>query len=176
MTDILLNILTLWLKPLYEKNISYYNLIIEFRKKLPRPQNEAREITHEEIDSNPLLPNYLKYINALDVSTHKTSISEQELDVFINSIQNFNYSWMIFPSYYKAFSKNILRFKPISENGNFDLVMLQLILKDDPIHPLKPIPVLLYHLKYKIKPFSTIYRWNTRRQRNKRDFNNILCK
>jgi hypothetical protein len=105
----------------------------------------------------------MKHFSSLDLSTHRTSISEQELDVFMNSIQNFNYSWMIFPSYYKALSKNILRFKPISENGNFDLVMLQLILKDDPIHPLKPIPVLLYHLKYKIKPFSTIYRWNIKR-------------
>lgn len=172
MIDILLNILTLG----YRKNYSYYKLIDDFRKKLPRPQNEARQITDEEIDGNPLLPNYLKYINALDVSTHKPSVSEQELDLFMNSIQYFDYSWMIFSSYYKAFSKNILRFKPISENGNFDLVMLQLVLKDDRIHPLKPIPVIVYHFKYKIKPFSTIYRWNIRRQRNKRDFNNILCK
>ena len=159
MVDLILNIVTFGLKPLYEKNISYYNLIAKKRKKLPRPQNEARKITNEEIDDNPLLPESLKYINALDLSTHKTSISEQELDLFMNSIQYFDYSWMIFPSYYKAFSKNILRFKPISENGNFDLVILQLILKDDPIHPLKPIPVLLYHLKYKIKPFTTVYVW-----------------
>jgi hypothetical protein len=168
MVDLILNIVTFGLKPLYEKNISYYNLIAEFRKKLPRPQNEARQITDEEIDGNTLLPNYLKCINALDVSTHKPSISEQELDLFMNSIQYFDYSWMIFASYYKAFSKNILRFKPISENGNFDLVILQLILKDDPIHPLKPIPVLLYHLNYKIKPFTTVYVWNSERKRNKK--------
>jgi hypothetical protein len=167
MVDLILNIVTFGLKPLYEKNISYYNLIAEFRKKLPRPQNEARKITNEEINDNPLLPESLKYINALDVSTHKTSISEQELDVFINTIQHFDYSWMLFKSYYKAYSKNILRFKPTSENGNFDLVMLQLVLKDNPIHPLKPLPVLLYHLMYKIKPFSTIYIWNLKRKQKK---------
>jgi hypothetical protein len=176
MFDLILNIITFGLKPLYERNISYFNLIADFRLKLPRPQNEAREITDEEIDNNPFFHESMKHFSSLDLSTHKPSVSEQELDLFMNSIQYFDYSWMIFSSYYKAFSKNILRFKPISENGNFDLVMLQLILKDDPIHPLKPIPVLLYHLKYKIKPFSTIYRWNIKRQRNKRDFNNILCK
>ena len=78
--DILLNILTLG----YRKNYSYYKLISDFRKKLPRPQNEARKITEEEIDKNPFLPESMKYINALDLSTHKTSISEQELDVFMN--------------------------------------------------------------------------------------------
>lgn len=167
MIDLILNIITFGLKPLYEKNISYYNLINDFRKKLPRPQNEARKITDEEIDKNPFLPESMKYVNALDLSTHKTSISEQELDVFMNSILYFDYSFMLFKSYYKAHSQNILRFKPTSENGNFDLVMLQQILKDEPIHPLKPIPVIVYHFKFSIKPFSIIYIWNLKREQKK---------
>lgn len=165
MIDLILNIFTFGLKPLYEKNISYYNLITDFRKKLPRPQNEARKITEEEIDKNPYLPNSLKYFNTLDLSSHKTSISEQELDIFINSIQHFNYSCMFFKSYYKAYSQNILRFKPTSENGNFDLVMLQIVLKVDPIHPLKPFPVLVHQFKYKIKLTSIIYSWKIRRKK-----------
>jgi hypothetical protein len=165
MVDLILNIITFGLKPLYEKNISYYNLISDFRKKLPRPQNEARKITDEEIDKNPFLPESMKYVNALDLSAHKTSITEQELDMLMNSIQYFDYSLMLFKSYYKAYSKNILRFKPTSENGNFDLVMLQQILKDDPIHPLKPIPVIVHHFKYKIKPFTTFYVWNLKCKR-----------
>lgn len=164
MMDLILDILTFGIKPIYKKNISYYNLINDFRKKLPRPQNEARKITDEEIDRSPFLPKSLKYVNSFDASSHRTSITEQELDVFMNSIRYFDYSWMLFKSYYKAYSKNILRFNPTSENGNFDLVMLQQILKDDPIHPLKPIPVLLYHFKFSIKPFSTIYVWNLKRK------------
>ena len=167
MVDLILNIVTFGLKPLYEKNISYYNLIAEFRKKLPRPQNEAREITDEEIDNNPFFHESMKHFSSLDLSTHKPSVSEQELDVFINTIQHFDYSWMLFKSYYKAYSKNILRFKPTSENGNFDLVMLHQILKDDPIHPLKPLPVIMHHLKFSIKPFSTIYVWNLKSNRKK---------
>jgi hypothetical protein len=169
MLDLVLTILTIGLKPLYEKNISYYNLISDFRKKLPRPQNEARKITDEEIDKSPFLPESLKYINALDVSTHKTSISEQELDMFINSIQHFDYSWMFFKSYYKAYSRNVLRFKPESKNGNFELVLLQSVLKDNPIHPLKPFPVLVHQLKFSKKPFSTIYVWNLKRKRKQYD-------
>ena len=164
MIDFILNIITFGLKPLYEKNISYYKLIAEFRVKLPRPQNQARKITDAEIDSNPFLPESMKYVNALDVSTHKTSITEQELDVFMNSSQHFDYSFMLFKSYYKTHSQNILRFKPTSQNGNLDLVMLQIVLKDDPNHPLKPFPVLTYKLKFSIKPFSTIYIWNLKRK------------
>ncbi len=164
MVDILLNILTLG----YRKNYSYYKLILEFRKKLPRPQNEARKITDEEIDKNPFLPESMKYVNTLDLSTHKPTVTEQELDFFINSIQYFDYSFMLFKSHYKAYSKNILRLNPTSENGDFDLVMLQQILKDDPIHPLKPIPVLVHHIKFSIKPFSTVYVWNLKRKRRKK--------
>lgn len=167
MLDLVLNILTIGLKPLYEKNISYYNLIADFRKKLPRPQNEARKITDEEIDKNPFLPESMKYVYALDLSTHKTSISEQELDVFMNSILYFDYSFMLFKSHYKAYSKNILRLKPTSKDRNFDLVILQSLLKDDPIHPLKPLSVLVHQLKYSLKPFSTIYIWNLKKKREK---------
>ena len=172
MLDLVLNILTIGLKPLYEKNISYYNLIADFRKKLPRPQNEARKITDEEIDKNPFFPESMKYVNALDLSTHKTSISEQELDVFMNSIQYFDYSFMMFKSHYKAYSHNILRLKPTSKDRNFDLVVLQLVLKDDPIHPLKPLPVLVHQLKYKIKPFSTIYIWKLKRRNERKQIKN----
>lgn len=165
MVDLILNLVTFGLKPLYEKNISYYNLINDFRKKLSRPQNEARKITDEEIDNSPFLPQTLKYVNALDLSTHKTSVTEQELDFFMNSIQYFDYSWMFFKSYYKAYSRNILRFKPESKNGNFELVLLQSVLKDNPIRPLKPFPVLIHIFKFTYKPFSTIYRWNLKRKR-----------
>ncbi len=157
MIDFILNIVTFGLKPLYEKNISYYNLIVEFRKKLPRPQNEARKITDAEIDSNPFLPKSMKYVNALDVSTHKTSITEQDLDLFMNSIRYFDYSFMLFKSHYKAYSNNILRFNPQSANKNFDLVVLQEVLKNDSINPLKPFDVLIHHLKYELNPSSKLY-------------------
>ncbi len=165
MVDLILNLVTFGLKPLYEKNISYYNLINDFRKKLSRPQNEARKITAEEIDNCPYLPESLKYVSVIDLSTHKTSITEQELDYFINSIQHFDYSWMFFKSYYKEYSSSILKFKPESKNGNFELVLLQSVLKDNPIRPLKPLPVIIHNFKFNFKPISTIYIWNFKRKR-----------
>ncbi len=157
MIDFILNIITFGLKPLYEKNISYYKLISEFRVKLPRPQNQARKITDAEIDSNPFLPESMKYVNAIDVSTHKTSITEQELDVFMNSIRYFDYGFMLFKNHYKTYSANILRLKPTSTNKNFDLVVLQNVLQEDDIHPLKLSKVFIYHLKFKWKLTSRIY-------------------
>jgi len=148
--DILINILTLGLKPLYVKNKSYYVLVNEFRKKLPRPQNRARKITAEKIDQNPFLPNSMKSVNAIDLSTLKPDLTEQDLDFFINSIEQFDYSWMIHRKYYKNYSANILRLNPEGKAKNFDLAILQLILSDTH-KPLKPIDVLIYHLKYEYK-------------------------
>ncbi len=155
----LMSLLTLGIKPLYLKNVSFYKLVFEFRNKLPRPQNEARKITHEEIDADPNWPNYLKSINAIDVSTHKTSLTESDLDIFFNSIRYFDYSWMFFKNYYKGYSHEILRLEPKTENKNIGLVMLQHILKEDPLLPLKPIDVLIHHLKFEYKLSSAVYLW-----------------
>jgi hypothetical protein len=99
----------------------------------------------------------MKYVNAIDVSTHKTSITEQELDVFMNSIRYFDYGFMLFKNHYKTYSANILRLKPTSTNKNFDLVVLQNVLQEDDIHPLKLSKVFIYHLKFKWKLTSRIY-------------------
>jgi hypothetical protein len=48
MIDVLLNIITLGLKPIYEKHLKYYLIVKEFREKLPRPQNQARDMTQDE--------------------------------------------------------------------------------------------------------------------------------
>lgn len=153
MFDFIFNILTFGFK----KNLSYYRLIDDFRKKLSRPQNEARKITDSEIEQNPFLPNSLKYVNVLDVSTHRTSITEQDLDFFMNSIRHFDYSFMLFKNHYKSYSSNILRFKPTSNNKDFELILLQEVLKDNKLHPLKPFDVLVYHLKFKYKLSSKLY-------------------
>lgn len=154
--ELLLSILTLGLKPWYDKNKSYYVLISEFRKKLPRPQHRARKITAEEIDKNPFLPNSMKYVNAIDLSTLKPNLTEQDLDYFINSIEQFDYSYMIHRKYYRNYSANILRLNPEGKAKNFDLAILQHILNDKH-KPLKPIDVLIYHLKYEYMITSFLY-------------------
>ena len=150
MIDLVLNIVTLSIKPFYEKNLSYFILIDNFKKKLPRPQNQARKLSDKEKENKPLMPDFFKYVNVVDLSTHQSSISEQDLDLFINSIQYFDYSFMLFKPYYKAYSNNILRFKPTSKNGDMDLVVLQEVVKDN-AYPLKPFAVLIYHFKLRLK-------------------------
>ncbi len=152
------NIASLGLKPLYEKNYSYYKIVREFREKLPRAQNRARTITHEEIDRNPFLPDSMKYVHAVDVSTHKINVSEVELDLFYNRLNDFDYSFMFFRNHYRNFTKDLNRLNPKGENKNIDIVVLQDILQDDPLQPLKPFDVLVFHLKWEIKITSTIYK------------------
>ena len=164
MFDFILNLLTLGIKPLYEKNLSYYKIIKEFREKLPRQQNEARKLGDKEIKNNPVLTD-LQYFTVIDLSTHKTSISEADLDTFYNKLNYFDYSFVFFKKYYKKYTRNLNRFNPRAEHKNFDLAVLQNVLKDDPIRPLKPIDVLIHHLKWEFKFTSKIYVWFLGRRR-----------
>jgi hypothetical protein len=165
MVDFLLNIITLGLKPLYEKHLQYYLIVKEFREKLPRPQNQAREMTEEE--KGKFLGNSGIGIRGLDLSTQKVSVSEGDLDLFYNKLNQFDYSFIIFKKYYRLYTRNLNRFQPKAENRNFDLAMIQLVL-DTNYKPLKPIPVLIYHLKYEYKLTSKVYMWYVERTRNKR--------
>ncbi len=157
MFDLFINIITLGLKPLYDRHLEFYEIIKEFRDKLPRAQNQARSLTTEEIENNPFLPDSFKHINAIDTSNHKTTISEADIDQFYNRINDFNYNGIIFKKHYREFTRNLNRFNPKAENKNFDLVVMQAVLKDDPFHPLKPLDVLKFHLKWRIRSTSKIY-------------------
>lgn len=157
MVKLLMKVLSLVLKPLYKKNIAYYKLIKEFRDKLPRHQNQARQMSTSEVEKHPFLPKSAKFINVLDMSTHKPNVNELEIDLFYNKLNDIDFSLVFFKKHYKQFSSNINRLKPTSSKGDLDLIVLQKILQDDPHHPLKPFDVLAYHLKWKFKLTSPIY-------------------
>lgn len=150
MYNVLLNIVTFGLKPLYEKHLSYYIIVKEFREKLPRPQNKAKEV------KSPL-----PFI-ALNLSTHKTSISEADIDKFYNKLNQFDYSFIICRKHYEDYTRNLNRFNPKAENKNFDLVIVQEII-DSPYPPLKPFDVLLFCLKSPINrlrnKLNTVVSW-----------------
>jgi len=169
MLNFILNIITLGLKPLYEKHLGYYKIVKEFRDKLPRPQNEAKKLTEEEVSNHPLLSS-LTFTTVVDLSTHKVSIAESDIDIFYNKLNNFDYRWMLFKNYYKKYTKNINRFNPKAENKNFELVMVQQVLRDDPLHPLKPLDVLIFHLKWEFKLTSKIYIWYLKQTKKGRHF------
>ncbi|MES2285237.1 MAG: hypothetical protein V4547_06070 [Bacteroidota bacterium] len=170
MLDILLTIITFGLKPVYDKNLSYYKIIKEFREKLPRKQNQAKNLTAEEIERHPLLDNSFKHIMVLDTSNHRTTIGETEIDLFYNKLNEFDYSFMFFKEYYKSYTRNLNRFNPKAENKNFDLIFLQRVIKDDPLHPIKPFDVFLYHLKWKYKLTSSIYSSLKYRKKKEKNF------
>ena len=153
MLEIALNILTLG----YRKNYSYYKLISEFRIKLPRPQNQAKRLSEKEIEENPFFTDSLKHISVYDLSTLKTNVNEQELDMFFNAVKEFDFSCMLFKKYYKLHRANILRLKPNIDQKSVDWVVLQKVLQEDDIHPLKPNRVFIHHLKYEWTLTSRVY-------------------
>lgn len=153
MIAIILNILTLG----YRKTNSYNKLISEFRIKLPRPQNQAKRLSDKEIEESPNIPDSFKHISVYDLSTLKPSLNEQELDMFFNAVQEFDFSFMLFKKYYKRHRADILRLKPTIDQKSVDWVVLQKVLQEDDIHPLKPNKVFIHHLKFEWKSTSAIY-------------------
>lgn len=160
----LLSILTFGLKPIYDKHVAYYGIICDFRDKLPRHQNQAKKLTTDQIRERPYLGETAKHVNVVDTSTHKTNITEADIDLFYNKINNFDYRFMFFRSYYLESTKNFNRFNPKAQNGNFDLIVLQTVLKDDPRNPYKPFDVLIYHIKWKLKLTSPFFIWRTKKR------------
>jgi hypothetical protein len=157
----MLNIITFGLKPIYEKHQKFYDIICNFRNKLPRPQNTARKLADDELESQPFLSD-MRYITVIDLSTHITTVTESDIDYFYNELNHFDYSFMLFPKYYKEIVKNINRFNPKAENKNFELVMIQQIL-DNPLRPIKPIDAIRFNLMWNYKPTSRIYIWILKR-------------
>jgi hypothetical protein len=153
MIEIIYNILTIG----YRKSNSYYKLISEFRIKLPRPQNQAKRLSNKEIEESPISPDSFKHISVYDLSTLKLSMSEQELDMFFNAVQEFDFSCTLFKNYYKKHRANILKLKPTTSQRSVDWVVLQKVLQEDDIHPLKPNRVFIHHLKFEWKFTSRVY-------------------
>ena len=109
--EIILNILTLGLKSVYNRTNSYYLIVKEFREKLSRPQNQAKNLSDFEIDNHPILKNvpFAKFITVMDTSTHKTTVSEADLDLFYGKIVNFDYKLVLFKSHYKEYTRDLVR-------------------------------------------------------------------
>lgn len=157
MSNIIISILSLGIKPLYDKNVAFYKIIKDFREKLPRLQNQARLMSEEEINNHPLLHESFKIFAVINTSCHKTTISEGEIDIFYNKLNDFDFSFIFFKKHYKDYTRNLNRFNPKAQNKNFDLIILQKLLNDEASYPLKLQEVLLYHLKWKFNLTSKIY-------------------
>ena len=156
--DLILNILTFGIKPLYEKHNSFYEILVEFRNKLPRKQNEARKLTEKDVENNIMLRGISQTMTVIDLSTQKISLTESDIDEFYNKLNSFNYDFILFKKYYVSIVKNLNRFNPKAENTNFDLAILKELLEEKKSKPLRPIPILIFHLKYKYKLTSWIFK------------------
>jgi hypothetical protein len=172
MVDIILNILTFGLKPLYEKHLKFHNIITDFRNKFPRPQNQAKTLTDEDKDKIWWMKGTsLKHFSVLNVGTHKISLSENDIDDFYNKLNNFDFSFMLFKRYYLGYIRNLNRFNPIAENKNFELAVLQKAIEIDNLRPTKPFSVLWFHVKYRFNLTSKPYMWFKKRKRIKNTHN-----
>ena len=63
-----------------------------------------------------------------------------------------------YTEYYKSYTAHLNRFSPYAENKNFNLVMVQQVIKGS-IKPIKPLDVLIYNLKWEVGFTSKIYLW-----------------
>lgn len=109
---------------LIKKNSNYGHLIKNFQKKLPTKKNRAKEVTASEYKFGTF-----EHIQVLDTSSHKTSIHQNDIDVFYNELEYFDYKFVFLHKHYKSITKNLERFNPKNQNQNFDIIMVQNILE-----------------------------------------------
>lgn len=156
--DIILDIITLGLNSLYKKHLLFYTIICDFRDKLPRKQNQYRKLTEKELLKNPILFEISKGHTIIDLSPQKISLTEADIDVFYNKLNNFDYQYLLFKDYYREFIANLNRFDPKAKDKDFHLALMNDLLKETKYRPLRPFPILIYHLKYSYKLTSRIYK------------------
>ena len=106
-------------------------------------------------------------MKVIDLSTHKTSVSKADIDLFYNRLNNFDYRFMLFKNYYKSYTNNLIRFSPKAESKDFNLAMVQLVLSNDSLKPIKPFDVLIFQLKWKVKLTSKVYIWFANRNKKR---------
>jgi hypothetical protein len=135
--------------------------------KLPREQNRSKNLTDKEIINSPILHNGLVNFNVYDLSTQKVNITEQELDIFFNQLKNFDFTFVLFKSYYNNHRNNILRFNPIGGVKSIEWIVLQMALTESESHPIELTRVFIYHIKYKFPMTSKLYLYLIKRRRKK---------
>jgi len=170
--ELLLNILSFGLRPIYQKHLEFHQIISDFRNKLPRPQNQAKTLTKEDKDKIWWMKGTsLEHFSVLNIGTHKVSLSETDLDDFYNRLNNFDFNFILFKKYYKEYIRNLNRFNPVAENKNFELAVLQKAIEVDKLRPTKPFDLLWFHFKYRFKITSKAYIWFKQRKRKKNNHN-----
>jgi hypothetical protein len=163
----IIDIVSLGLKPLYDRNILYFRIIKEFREKLPRVQNQATTMTQDMLKNNPTLSQMSTFVSVINLATHKVSLTESDIDKFYNQFNEFDYKFVFFKKHYKDFTRNLNRFNPKAVNGNFHLAIVQSLLKDNSLNPLKPLDIFVFRIKYEYRLSSPIYIWLKNRNNEK---------
>jgi hypothetical protein len=154
--DIILAILTLGLKPLYDRHLEFYKILMDFKIKMPRIQNQARIVPEDEL-KNTLLQNIAQTMSVMDLSTQKSNITESDIDEFYNKLENFNLNFLLFKEYYRGQINNFKRFDPKASKQDFHTAIIVNLLEESDTNPLKPLSILTYHLKWKWNLTSKFY-------------------
>jgi hypothetical protein len=123
----------------------------------PESKMKPENYLKNDLENNLILRNISKTMSVVDLSTQKISLTESDIDDFYNKLNNFSYEFIIFKKHYKEFIRNLNRFNPKAQNTDFDLAILKDLLIEKKSRPLRPIPILIFRLKYRYKLTSWIF-------------------
>lgn len=136
MTDSILNILTLGIRPLYKRQGRFHRLISDFRNKLSRLEEGV--------------------------------LTKDDIETFYSDLNTFDFRFILFADYYQRYIENLNRFKPRVEDENPDITFLLIAIAEDKWKPTEPVPVFVYHLRYKFKPTSRFFISHQKKQNRKK--------
>lgn len=83
------------------------------------------------------------------INREEEPLTIEDIEDFYSKMNNFNFRFVFFSDYYKKYIENLNRFKPNTEDRYPDITFLLIAIAEDEWKPTEPLPVFIYHLKFK---------------------------
>lgn len=109
-----------------------------------------------------------QFRNKLGNQKNEQKITKADIDAFYNQLNKFNFSFVLFPKYYRKYIDNLNRLKPDPKDENPDLSLLRIALAENEWKPTTPFSIFIHHIKYDNKITSRPFIAYQKRQNRKK--------
>jgi hypothetical protein len=101
-------------------------------------------------------------------NSSEVGLMESDIEIFYAKLNNFDFRFTLFSSYYQKYITNLSHLKPQEEDGILNLDFLKIATAVNKLKPTKPFAIFVHNLKYKYKLTSTFFISREKKQNHKK--------
>ena len=109
-----------------------------------------------------------EFRNKLGSSEELNKTTTADIGEFYDTLNNFNFSFILFSKYHRKYIANLMRLKPDLEDSNPDLTLLRLALAENAWKPTTSFAIFIHHIKYENKITSKLFIAYQKKQNRKK--------